>query len=117
MKRITASFLFIAVVLWLMPLGAFIKPSQEKTACDGKRAFHMCSMMGKVQTEERTAFSAQNNGSGAAKNMSSSGDDYLINFLAELFVLEKKLFRPKLVFSFSESPSRNIFIPPKLSIF
>lgn len=35
----------VCVFAWIMPLGAFIKPSQEKTACDGRRAFHMCSMV------------------------------------------------------------------------
>jgi len=27
---------------WLLPLGVFIKPSQEKTACGGQRAICLC---------------------------------------------------------------------------
>jgi hypothetical protein len=42
-------FLAIALFAWLMPLGAFIKKTEEKTACGGKRAFHMCSMMQESQ--------------------------------------------------------------------
>lgn len=34
-----------------MPLGAFIKKTEEKTACGGKRAFHMCSMMQESQSQ------------------------------------------------------------------
>lgn len=44
--RMTAACATVAVLAWVLPLGAFIKPSQEKTACGGKRAFHMCSSMG-----------------------------------------------------------------------
>jgi hypothetical protein len=29
--------------IWLLPLGVFIKPTQEKLACGGKRAVCMCS--------------------------------------------------------------------------
>lgn len=43
--RITALCAAAALLLWVLPLGVFIKPSQEKTACGGKRAFHMCSSM------------------------------------------------------------------------
>ena len=37
---LTALLFFI----WLLPLGIFIKPSQEKVACDGQRAICMCSV-------------------------------------------------------------------------
>ncbi len=30
-------------ILWILPLGFFIKPAQEKTACGGQRAVCMCS--------------------------------------------------------------------------
>jgi hypothetical protein len=45
MRKVVSLFITLAVLVWLMPLGAFIKPSEEKSACGGKRAFHMCSMM------------------------------------------------------------------------
>ena len=42
MKRLLASFLVISFILWILPLGIFIKPSQQKLACDGQRAICMC---------------------------------------------------------------------------
>ncbi len=38
LRALTALLFFI----WLLPLGIFIKPSQEKVACDGQRAICMC---------------------------------------------------------------------------
>ena len=35
-------FLAVSFILWVLPLGVFIKPSQEKLACDGQRAMCMC---------------------------------------------------------------------------
>ena len=42
MQRAVSSLLVIFFILWILPLGYFIKPSQEKVACDGQRAFCMC---------------------------------------------------------------------------
>jgi len=45
--RLISLITIMGVIFWLLPLGVFIKPSQEKAACNGQRAFHMCtSMMG-----------------------------------------------------------------------
>ena len=45
MKRIFPLFLLISFILWILPLGVFIKPSLEKLACDGQRAMCMCRVM------------------------------------------------------------------------
>jgi hypothetical protein len=42
MKRTLALFLALSFILWILPLGYFIKPSQQKIACDGQRAMCMC---------------------------------------------------------------------------
>ena len=42
MQRAVSSLLVIFFILWILPLGYFIKPSQEKVACDGQRAICMC---------------------------------------------------------------------------
>lgn len=42
--KLVSFILSITVLAWILPLGYFIKPSQEKIACDGQRAFHMCTM-------------------------------------------------------------------------
>ena len=70
--------------MWLLPLGVFIKPSQEKTACDGQRPFHMCSMIAKVRTDALGSSSKVNltnaDGTGAgAKYSASDGNDLVLN--------------------------------------
>jgi len=35
--------IIVIFTLWLLPLGAFIKPAQEKIACGGQRAICLCS--------------------------------------------------------------------------
>jgi hypothetical protein len=41
--KFTAIILSFLFLIWLLPLGVFIKPSQEKIACAGQRAVCMCS--------------------------------------------------------------------------
>ena len=72
-----------------MPLGAFINASQEKTACGGGRAMHMCTMgmSKKVPAPERISFV---NASGPEKSPSSSGgsagnDILLESLLAQVY--------------------------------
>jgi len=42
MRRFFALLTVILFFIWLLPLGIFIKPSQEKIVCDGQRAICMC---------------------------------------------------------------------------
>lgn len=78
-----SSFIALACFcLWILPLGAFIKPSQEGTACGGKRAFHMCSMeMGKARPPESSQKISFTNASGfghqGKSSASTSGDDFV----------------------------------------
>ena len=44
MQRAVPSLLVIFFILWILPLGYFIKPSQQKTFCDGQRGMCMCTM-------------------------------------------------------------------------
>ena len=121
MLRSSAFFLLISLFLWFLPLGAFIKPAQEKTACGGQRAFHMCSMMsGKVNTERPQKISFTNasgfNETGKVKG-SSSGDDFLPD--------EIKKFLEEPVSRHTEDVSqlilrifpRPIFHPPSAALF
>ena len=80
MFRLTSLIATTCFVLWILPLGAFIKPSQEKIACDGKRAFHMCSMsMGKVNPEpsSKVTFTNTNSSEQGPKSSASGGDDFV----------------------------------------
>jgi hypothetical protein len=44
MKPLVGFLTVVLFFIWLLPLGIFIKPSQEKVACDGQRAICMCSV-------------------------------------------------------------------------
>lgn len=43
MHRLFTSFVIAIFTLWILPLGAFIKPYQEALICGGKRAICLCS--------------------------------------------------------------------------
>lgn len=65
----------VSVLLWVMPLGAFIQKSEEFRTCGGKRAVHQCSTMeGKIRTGPvEVSFS---NGSGVQKAPASGQGTY-----------------------------------------
>ncbi len=74
--RVFAAFVSVTIFLWVLPLGNFIKPTQEKSACGGGRAMHMCTMgMGKVQapTSDASKISFTNPGSVEKTNKPSGG--------------------------------------------
>ena len=78
--RFFSFFVLICLFVWLLPLGAFIKPSQEKIACDGHRAFHMCCMMlGKVNPNpsSKISFTTASDFGHGAKSSAAGGDDFL----------------------------------------
>jgi hypothetical protein len=78
--RSVSAFTAVCLCLWLMPLGAFIKPAQEKLACGGKRAFHMCcAMSGKAPAKAAgTGLSAPGSQTDRGAKASASGsDDFL----------------------------------------
>lgn len=82
MRKTVAVFSVFALFLWILPLGSFIKPSQEKTACGGSRAFHMCTMgMGQAKKGPGPQKISFTNASGAEKTdrspSSSGGNDFI----------------------------------------
>lgn len=92
MKRLASSLSALAIFVWILPLGAFIKPSQEKTACGGNRAFHMCSMgMGKLSADSSSKASFKNVTAAErhAKSSAAGENDFIIThegeFLAPAF--------------------------------
>jgi hypothetical protein len=44
-KKLISSITVLLFFIWILPLGSYIKPSQEKIACNGQRAICMCSHM------------------------------------------------------------------------
>jgi hypothetical protein len=43
MLRLRNILVVIVFVLWILPLGVFIKPTDEKKVCGGQRAICLCS--------------------------------------------------------------------------
>ena len=42
-QKIISAFALLAFSLWIIPLGAFIKPYQEMKVCGGQRAICLCT--------------------------------------------------------------------------
>ena len=43
MRKVILLGTVLLFFIWILPLGVFIKPSQEKMACNGQRAICLCS--------------------------------------------------------------------------
>jgi len=79
MFRLHSCVLSFCFFVWVLPLGFFISPSKQKLACDGQRAFCMCShSAGHAALAEEGAGIAQN--TGVNKEASASGGAH--SFLA-----------------------------------
>ena len=108
MKKIFSIFLTLTLFAWMMPLGAFIKPTQEKTACDGQRPFHMCSMMMQMQQKAPSNAMGYTNQAGAQNSpksqASGGGNEFSVHahdldvFQDEvIFIREQLLFHSFLI--------------------
>ncbi len=69
-------FIFAVTLLffiWILPLGIFIKPSQEKIACDGQRAICLCShAKSKIKSSPIEGYGLKSN-SNTSKESNASG--------------------------------------------
>ena len=43
MVKCISAFVLFAFIIWILPLGIFIKPFQEKLTCGGQRAICLCT--------------------------------------------------------------------------
>jgi hypothetical protein len=119
MFRLSSIVTILCFFLWILPLGAFIKPSQEDTACGGKRAFHMCmcSMgMGKIRPSESTQkisfANASDFGHQGKSSAGASGDDFLLDIVNRD---QKSLASKHFLTAFhrtSQTYPRPVFHPP-----
>ena len=75
MQRAVSSFVVILFLTWILPLGYFIKPSQEKISCDGQRAICMCShaKVAKAQSKPIEGFGLKANSNGNKESNGSGG--------------------------------------------
>jgi hypothetical protein len=80
MIRIIASFLILSFIFWILPLGFFIKPSQQKLACDGQRAICMChAFVPKMNDKAMEAGLVIKSAPGPNNENPSSGGSYFIS--------------------------------------
>lgn len=104
MKRLFSFVTVVCFSAWLLPLGNFIKPSQEKTACGGDRAFHMCSMMAPAQIDDnssagKVSFTSASGVEKTQKSPASAGNDlFAAASLARTPDLISKLSEARLIF-------------------
>ncbi len=78
MRKIIFSITALVFLIWILPLGIFIKPSQEKVACNGQRAICLCThRLGKP-----VAKSAAYKGIGAAQKKHNEAGGAGLDFLA-----------------------------------
>ena len=77
MRKAVLSITGLLFFIWILPVGIFIKPSQEKIACNGQRAICLCShLMAKQEAKNvgKTIYKGsgssqkEQNGSGGSSN-------------------------------------------------
>jgi hypothetical protein len=81
MKKLLAALIVISFILWILPLGYFIKPSQEKLVCDGQRAICMCYMVGHKSPDKamEPGIALKAGSSSNKENSSGGGANYFIS--------------------------------------
>ncbi len=81
MRRIIASLTIYIFLIWILPLGVFIKSSLQKMACDGQRAICMCHVSfdkSKEKPLEGVALSVSAGQKNENENTSGGGINYFI---------------------------------------
>lgn len=74
MRFSVSSLTMLLFFIWILPLGFFIKPSQEASACGGQRAVCLCSHTDAKAAKAKVAgFGFQQGGASANKEAASSG--------------------------------------------
>ncbi len=75
MRYLVSALTALLFFIWILPLGIFIKPSQEKIACDGQRAICLCShtKVAKAQSKPIEGFGLKANSNGNKESNASGG--------------------------------------------
>ena len=87
---ITAVFVF---VMWILPLGVFVVPSQEKAFCDGQRAICLCSHITKSKDASAVKTIAKGNAVTPKESSGFSSSHYEGSFTS-LNIRNTKANRP-----------------------
>lgn len=71
MRRIISTLMAFLFFIWILPLGAFIRPEKEEKACNGQRAICLCSHLLAKHRPQQVASSVLKSGAGAAQKEST----------------------------------------------
>ncbi len=83
MSRLLCITVVSFFILWLLPLGIFIKPSQEKLACDGQRAVCLCThVQAKAKANSIEGYGLKAGSESKEANASSGAGHYFMNAYA-----------------------------------
>ena len=78
MRKRIAAITLLLFFIWILPLGVFIKPSQEKLACDGQRAFCMCHHLLAKQLAKMAGQILLKNGGAPDKESSTAANSHFL---------------------------------------
>ncbi|MCA9401255.1 MAG: hypothetical protein KC713_06485 [Candidatus Omnitrophica bacterium] len=84
--------ILVIFLIWILPLGIFIKPDMEKKACNGRRAICLCRHLITKQLAKQ--------GVPLLKNMSLSSDGGMSS-MSPKYLVARKLPLPSLDYSFN----------------
>jgi hypothetical protein len=89
MNRILNILIVFFFFIWILPLGAFFAPAQEKIACHGQRAICLCSHR-VAKNEDKVVAQALTKGpSGTHKEEGASNADHSLFVLPRDFSSDK----------------------------
>ncbi|MCB9771606.1 MAG: hypothetical protein H6754_03565 [Candidatus Omnitrophica bacterium] len=107
-------FIVFAFVLWILPLGVFIKPIDEKKVCDGKRAICMCSHMVKTKTGAAKKFLKVHVPISEKDTSSSGSSNYLAAELKDINSFSGSQFLNHIPNLYSFAVSKSVEHVPKV---
>lgn len=116
MQRFLSSIVIFLFFVWILPLGAFFKPSQAKIACDGQRAICLCPHLLAKQAA-KNAGKTLYKGSGAAQKeqAGAGGASHYFLFVQKKNQINKQpyFYHPQQSFLYSLLDVRPIEHVPK----
>jgi len=80
MRRIISTLIIFLFFIWILPLGAFIRPEKEEKACNGQRAICLCSHLLAKHRPQQVASSLLKNGTGTAQKESPGSASHFFIF-------------------------------------
>jgi hypothetical protein len=92
MRKFISIITLALFILWIAPLGTFIRPEQEKKACNGRRAICLCTHLLKKQMAKMAGkqyLKSRGNDNKEQNSSSPSGPDYIYTLKTRDFKLAK----------------------------